>query len=149
MNTKEKNEVDFQHDCEQFVRNNVTYCQSSLVSKLLETDFYSWDDVTNLHEIFGQYGTREEECQACISEDIVIIDSNTGECEDCFDGSMQEIFEWWLVDSYLLNKLEELNEPVLRTEYEDYWGRTTTGQSIMMDGVIREIVKDLNEKYPK
>jgi hypothetical protein len=43
----------------------------------------------------------------------------------------------------LLEKLEAKGEPILKTDFGDWWGRTTTGQSISIDGVIREIVIDL------
>lgn len=53
----------------------------------------------------------------------------------------QEIYEWWTVSSWLLDKLKEYGEPVI--EYENLWGRTTTGQSIKLDWVIGQIALDL------
>lgn len=55
------------------------------------------------------------------------------------DDDPQEIYEWWIVDSWLLNKLEAHHQPVLRTEYGNWWGRTCTGQSIALDSVIEDI----------
>ena len=50
-----------------------------------------------------------------------------------------EIFEWWIVSSWLANRLKELDEPILKNDYGIWWGRTSTGQAIKLDGVIEEI----------
>jgi hypothetical protein len=60
--------------------------------------------------------------------------------EDEEHGEYPEIFEYWLVSDYLLNKLRDKGEVVL----EDYhglniWGRCTTGQAILLDNVIEDI----------
>jgi hypothetical protein len=60
--------------------------------------------------------------------------------EDKETGEYPEILEYWLVSDYLLNRLKEKGEVVM----EDYhglsiWGRTCSGQSIMLDNVIEDI----------
>ena len=55
------------------------------------------------------------------------------------NGEPQEIYEWWIVDSWLLGKLKEHGEHILCTEYGSWWGRTCTGQAIFLDEVISEI----------
>ncbi len=52
-----------------------------------------------------------------------------------------EIFEWWQVSDFLCVKLKEQGYPVI----EDFnlWGRTTTGQAILLDGVITKICADM------
>ena len=55
----------------------------------------------------------------------------------------KEIYEWWLVDEWLLERLRERGEPVLRTRYGAWWGRTTTGQAVSLDLVIREIYEGI------
>ena len=52
---------------------------------------------------------------------------------------MQEVFEHWLVSDWLLNKLEKLEEPILKTDLETWWGRTCTGQAICLDYNIQEL----------
>lgn len=57
-----------------------------------------------------------------------------------------EIFEYWIVDGDMARWLEKSGEVVAR-DFADaltVWGRTTTGQSISMDGEISDIV---NERY--
>ncbi len=58
------------------------------------------------------------------------------------DEEPEEIFEWWQADEWLLNKLEAKGEPVLRSDYGNWWGRTCTGQAIHMDAIIEEIYKE-------
>jgi hypothetical protein len=63
------------------------------------------------------------------------------------DDYRQEIFEHWIVSSWLANKLEEQGETVVRDFYQlDIWCRTTTGQSICLDWVIQQIYNDLISK---
>lgn len=57
----------------------------------------------------------------------------------------EDIYEWWIVDRWLLDKLEAHGQPVLRTEYGDWWGRTCTGQAVALDSVIEEIYQGINK----
>jgi hypothetical protein len=59
----------------------------------------------------------------------------------------QEIFEHWIVSSWLANKLEEQGETVVRDFYGlDIWCRPTTGQAIWCDWVIQQIYQELISK---
>ena len=50
-----------------------------------------------------------------------------------------EVLEWWLVTPYMAELLKEKGEVIL-SDYGCYWwGRTTSGQALYMDGVIQEI----------
>jgi hypothetical protein len=54
-----------------------------------------------------------------------------------------EIYEHWVVSSWLAGRLEERGEAVSRDFFGlTVWGRATTGQAISIDGVIREIVTE-------
>ena len=47
--------------------------------------------------------------------------------------------EWWLIDSWLAERLKAQGEVIIE-EYGCYWwGRQSSGQAIYMDGVIQEI----------
>ena len=48
----------------------------------------------------------------------------------------QEIYEWWLVSNWFAEKLSQWGEPTLTDGQSIWWGRTTTGQAISLDGVI-------------
>ena len=50
-----------------------------------------------------------------------------------------EVFEWWLVSPYLARELKEQGEVIIDALGCHWWGRTTSGQAIYMDGVIQKI----------
>ena len=54
-----------------------------------------------------------------------------------------EVFEYWIVTNWLARKLIEHNECVTEIDNINVWSRTTTGQSIAIDGVILEIATTL------
>ena len=69
------------------------------------------------------------------------------DCPDCEDGEIEddgEVLEFWMVSNWLADKLEEKGERILREFSPDIWGRTTSGQLIASDCVIRDIVSDLH-----
>lgn len=67
--------------------------------------------------------------------------------ENRLDPRIIEVYEHWLVDSYFAEQLKGAGEIVFEFENMTIWGRTTTGQSISMDYVIQEMVKDLDEDH--
>lgn len=76
----------------------------------------------------------------------VLADYDTlAETKEELEEEPQEIFEWWLVTSWLSKELMAKGEPVLDNDYGTWWGRTYTGQSITMDRVIQEIASDLTK----
>ena len=56
---------------------------------------------------------------------------------------LQEIYEYWIVTPWLGEKLRDKGEPVLERWGGWIWGRTCTGQAILLDGVISEICYDM------
>lgn len=76
------------------------------------------------------------------------IESDTDNARDfCdfqnLDPHTIEIYEHWVVSDYLAARLEERGEVVARDFFGlTVWGRATTGQSILLDGVIQDIVRE-------
>jgi len=60
-----------------------------------------------------------------------------------FEGSHNDVLEYWLVDFWLGQRLQLKDEVIF--EFKDFsngyyvWGRCTTGQAVVMDYVIKEI----------
>lgn len=52
-----------------------------------------------------------------------------------------EVCEWWVVSSWLCDKLKEHGQVVITSE--NIWGRCTSGQAIFLDSVISDICKEL------
>lgn len=78
--------------------------------------------------------TTHEQNETSLNEAIETIENAESEA--------QEIFEWWAVTNWLMEKLKEKGQPVIDA-YPCLWGRTTTGQAILLDGVISDICADL------
>lgn len=60
-------------------------------------------------------------------------------CEE----EMTEVYEWWAVSGYLYKQLKERKETVCDAGSCYIWGRATTGQAILLDGVISRICSDM------
>ena len=139
---------------EKFVEREVKACFSYEMEAILKvsfeskTDLPSWEDVENLYEYncpncgqgyqtIGDFGQNTENrcefhCPSCQAD----FDTEP-------ENEPQEIFEWWIVTGYLYHKLKKKGEPVLEWGNNWYWGRTTTGQAILLDGVITSICRDM------
>ena len=87
---------------------------------------------------------REENCD-CEDKDVGDDDFDyvCNGCGHVFDHPMeqyQDIYEYYAVSLWLMEKLRERGEPV-RKGSPSIWGRGTTGQAIYLDGVIWEIAR--------
>ncbi len=59
------------------------------------------------------------------------------------DREPKEIYEWWAVSGYLFDKLNENGCCVVDAGSCKLWGRTTTGQAILLDGIITRICAEM------
>lgn len=50
-----------------------------------------------------------------------------------------DVMEWWLIDSWLAERLKREGEVVIEEYGCCWWGRLASGQSICMDSVIQKI----------
>lgn len=120
--------------------------QTYLVEKLLEKGVVQYDDIENQYPEFEPEYNEDDTlktCQTC-EQEVDEIDEETKQCEVCFDDSVEasDIFEWYAVSSWMINRLEDIGgEPILKSEYGDWWGRTCTGQAIKLDSTIDNIRK--------
>lgn len=55
------------------------------------------------------------------------------------NGEAAEVYEWWLVDRWLCDELRAIGEVVLDNGYGRWWGRTATGQGLIMDGTLQQV----------
>jgi hypothetical protein len=58
-----------------------------------------------------------------------------------------EVYEWYRVDSWLAKQLAEVGECILDNNYGEWWGRQTTGQALIMDGVLQKVSAAYVDKY--
>lgn len=147
----------------QFVKREVLTCFSYEMDAILKCsyeaylgnasllkDLPNWDDVENAYE---------DVCPKCGSDDVYKVpeadkpsaNDDCFECGSCgilqeneqLDSQPKEIYEWWIVTKFLYNKLKSHGQPVLEWGNNCYWGRCTTGQSIMLDHVISLICEEM------
>lgn len=143
-----------QEQCAGLVEREVLACISYLVGHLLERepellDEFENRDVRRCPECGDEVPTDADDsernaagddCYRCGCCDKLI------RLDDC-DYEPQEIFEFWIVTSWLAGKLSALGEPVCHDLYGTcVWGRTTTGQAIKIDGPIIDIQRQLNAR---
>ena len=50
-----------------------------------------------------------------------------------------DVMEWWLIDSWLAERLKRAGEVIIEEYGCCWWGRLASGQAIYMDSVIQEI----------
>jgi len=50
-----------------------------------------------------------------------------------------EVFEWWRVSEWLCGQLHEIGEVTIDNHYGYWWGRTCTGQGLLMDGTLQRV----------
>lgn len=140
---------------DQFVRREVYACISDMAEYLFSYDgdkYADWDEWENL------YVTRCPGCGEIVDEwkeidetDIVYIEMDYGvkcpHCGEIFEEEPepepQEIYEYWIVSPQLGEKLRDKGEPVLERRDGWIWGRTCTGQAILLDNVISEICYEM------
>lgn len=123
--------------------------ENPMQSAELEYNNKWYYDIWSTEELKEFKTEKQEELDHWLEHDMITaFDYNKlqGELEDaCNEAESQleeykEIFEYWICSPWLIARLSERNEAVI--PHEQIWCRCTTGQSISIDGVIREIVKE-------
>lgn len=103
----------------------------------------TWDEIENIYELTCNYcGYTSEKPADNTNGDLCPECEEKGRTEE-IEYEAQEIFEWWIVTEYLYDKLKAKGCPVLQWGNNYYWGRCTTGQAILLDGVISDICKEM------
>ena len=133
-----KNDKQFQDVFNKYWYNNILN-QSHLVDDLLKGDpettlHIPYDDIQNIYMTSEQVKEDfAEELEGMTEQEI------ENEIEEIKSEHPEEIYEWYLItDSWLFDWLKENNEVVVITDYGDFWGRCTTGQSIVLDYIFAQ-----------
>lgn len=134
----DKEELDLQRECSNFVQKEVIYCVSVLIHELgPAVEETKWMD-----EWVELVSPVQENCGCDMDEEeIKEAEDNDEELEPC-GNCVREVFEHWIVSGWLANSLRERGEVVVDFMNMDVWARTTTGQSIALDGVIRDMITE-------
>lgn len=122
---------------------NILYNASELVGYLEANEAFSWgEDVSNALLSFNP--SHEGRCDYC-DKTKTLTDNHTCEntCDECYydNCDYREVLKWWVVTDWFAEKLDLIGEPVLSILGMRFWGRTTSGQHISMDGVIERVLE--------
>jgi len=85
---------------------------------------------------------------SCVTDLVeMLLSTNYYSIEDFLNWDIEENIEaepleYWIVSDWLAEKLACHGEMILERGLGDIWGRTISGQSICIDGVIEEIAKE-------
>lgn len=112
---------------------------------------FNEDDVENLYTDNSddieakkvEIETLEENEEISDEERENQIDTLNEEIEELEEEQQErkEVYEWWIVSSYLADKLRKKGQVVI--PHMNIWGRCATGQAILLDNVISEICEDM------
>ena len=128
------------------------------VAELKDDDFISHNkldavlgvfDLTYYCPVCGFWYDTIDEARDCCGRDTTVF-----KCRNCgkvfnedeysnLDTRPAEIYEWWAVSKWFGEKLAEQGCVIIDSWGKSYWGRTTTGQSISLDGCIARIAKKM------
>lgn len=149
-----------QEECRRLVNREVLLCVSGLAEKMMGHE-------TDLLEHFDNLYVRVcEECGEHLPHDAENDPSDpldpsgdaAYQCPSCdsymdldeCDIEPQEVYEWYAVTDWLAKHLAQRGEVVCHDFYNlNLWGRCTTGQAILLDGVIQSIVRELHQRDAK
>jgi uncharacterized C2H2 Zn-finger protein len=147
----------------QFVQREVYACISDFAEYLFSYDgdkYADWDEWENLYIAHcPECGEVVKDWNEVTEDDVEYLQSDTianeymdhgvkcPHCDEIFEeepeAEPQDIYEYWIVSSWLGEKLREKGEPVLARGGGWIWGRTCTGQAILLDHVISETCYDM------
>ncbi|UPK67935.1 hypothetical protein [Chitinophaga filiformis] len=84
----------------------------------------------------------EEQLRTAIESKIFGLRQRIELLEEAEERS-SEVYEWWIVENWLGEKLKAHGETIIQNGMHTYWGRCTTGQAILLDSVITIVCEEL------
>jgi hypothetical protein len=155
-------EANCQRDVSEFVRREVIYCVSGLISGLCSIHCNELnDELMELVTSRPDYESAALEAGWTYNRDVLTGTPNWSkpgektvylDAESVCDGEnlepeYHEIYEHWIVSDWLADKLLDRGETVVKDFMGlTVWGRCTTGQAISMDSVIQDIYNSMHRE---
>jgi hypothetical protein len=100
------------------------------------------EEFDRLEEESSELLEKEEISEATHERNLALIEEAKEEFE-AIENEPQEIYEWWAISDFLFRKLKEKGDAVVDSGSCYIWGRTTSGQAILLDYVITQICADM------
>jgi len=110
--------------------------QSALMDTLLKSNMegFSIDDVENIYLDPSDWDL--EQCREyCDEHGIDAINGGLTDWRGTIrdNAAPQETYEWWLCSAWMCERLRAMGEVVIDNDYGCWWGRSCTGQAIVLD----------------
>lgn len=141
------NTLDLDQLARQVVDRDLYANQSLLVTKLLGEELIGYEDIENAYDesldTIKEYLIHEADIDEDKLTDLSEEEIRALAEEHNFCPPVHDIYEWWLVSDWLADHLRRFDEPILDTDYGTWWGRTCTGQAILLDGIIQQIMNSI------
>jgi len=138
---------------EQLLASEIWCNDTMLISKLQEMSFQGHSEFTAAfasENIINLWDESSETLEEFFSECSIFGDERFGDHSHAdalamarafgFEPEAKDIYEYWRISSMLAERLLSIGEPILRNDYGCWWGRTCTGQAILMDGTLQRAV---------
>lgn len=111
----------------------------------LEHDPRKMNRAELLSEVFGDDDGHPDSADDALRERIAksYLDEWKDRIVDFSADNPNEPLEWWVVDSWLCEKLLEIGEVVIDNDYGCWWGRTCSGQGISQDGTFYRLFENM------
>jgi hypothetical protein len=99
----------------------------------------------DFHHVMDKKKTKTKDVNDLREQLFAEIDKeiwgNVGDWRDAVreNADAAEPYEWWRVTGWLCRELSDIGEVVIDNSYGYWWGRCTTGQALIMDGVLQKI----------
>lgn len=156
--------------CRKLVEENVIYCVSELIYELNQkeeffdalfplsekedysepVEWYIDNDMSileamewllNYNTDMPGRGNAKDQLKAFLADDEDAMEEFVMDHD--IEPNRIEVYEHWIVSDFFARKLKGKGEIVEDFMGMTIWGRCTTGQAILLDGVIKEIASDM------
>lgn len=67
-------------------------------------------------------------------------------CREYANDNPADVMEWWRVSPWLCARLHERGHVTIDNQYGEWYGRTCSGQGLLMDGTLQAIARDILAK---
>jgi len=141
---------DLHERAERFIASDILCCDTMLINDLLD-DPLVWIDCFSVEQIERYFDDSPKAVAEYLDDhpdlqpedwlEMPFEERSALAKAHGFEPVPQEIYEWWRITSSLADQLVRQGQPVLRNSYGDWWGRCTTGQAIILDGIIQQILE--------
>lgn len=125
--------------------NGIDYPTDSNPFNMEKDEIVEWLDILS---VIDEKKAERKDIQDLQEQLFLMIDKGDwGDAEDWRmavreNADAAEPYEWWRVTGWLCRKLSDIGEVVIDNSYGYWWGRCTTGQGLIMDGVLQKIAAE-------